>query len=149
TCVRDRFGGQQPGIKPGPPHDRWMVSFSAYPRESLNSDLLPFSLADAGPLRVVFQVTLSEVAGRDHDFHIRDAQVGGRPPQHPGGRIFFVLVYRLVEVDLVEVASDRQPMQRDTLLTTLALEVLAEVNRRVFLPCPTHRGLIIGRAASS
>jgi hypothetical protein len=32
--------GSNPASKPGHPDDRWMVSFSAYPRESLD-DVLP------------------------------------------------------------------------------------------------------------
>src|SRR5438270_1605935 len=52
-----------------------------------------------------------------------------RPAKDPGWWIFLVLIDRLVEVDLVQVAADRQPMQGNVLLATLALQILAEVHR--------------------
>ena len=52
--------------------------------------------------------------------------MGGGATEHPGRRVVLVLVDRLVEVDLVEVAEQSQPVQRDAAVAASLSQVLAE-----------------------
>jgi len=63
--------------------------------------------------REVPEVVLGEVAGSDQQFNVADAQVGRGPAEHPRRGVVLVLVDRLVEVDLIEVAQQRKAMERD------------------------------------
>src|SRR5438067_687932 len=81
----------------------------------LNSDLLPFPLpfllGRLGRLDAIIpEVILRKVAGRDHQLDVGDSQMRSRPPEDPWGRVLLVLVHGLVEVNLVQVAADRQPV---------------------------------------
>src|SRR6202011_1990427 len=90
----------------------------------------PLFLRGLGRLAAVLpQVVLSQVAGRDHQLDVGHSEMRSGPPEHPGWGVFLVLVDRLVEIDLVQVAADREPVQRYVLLATLALQILAEVHR--------------------
>src|SRR5438445_4282330 len=104
------------------------------PWGGLDRHLLPFPLAFffRGFWRgaaIGAQVVLRQMPGRDHQLNVGDAEVRCSPAQHPGRRVFLVLVDGLVEINLVQVAADRQSVQGDVLLATLALQILAEVHR--------------------
>src|SRR5579864_7822371 len=73
-------------------------------------------------------VVRRQIPGRDEELHVRRAQVRSRAAQHPGRRIFLVLVDALIEVDLVQVAEEREAMQRYPPLTASLLEIVLEVH---------------------
>ena len=64
-----------------------------------------------GEFRAVEQTLLAHVPRRDQQLDIADAQMGRGPAEHPGRRVLLVLVDGLVEVDLVEVAEQSEPVR--------------------------------------
>src|SRR6266576_1859934 len=85
-------------------------------------------------MRAIFaQVVLGQVSRGDQQLDIGDAEMRRRPPEHPRWRVLLVPVNRPVEVDLVQVTADREPVQRNVLLPTLAPQIIAEVHRPTYL----------------
>src|SRR6267378_7864675 len=94
---------------------------------------------------VFTKVVLGQVSRRDQEFDVGDTQMRRRPPEHPGWRVLLVLIDSLVEVDLVQVTADGEPVQGDVLLATLAPQIIAEVHRPTYLQKPIREELLARR----
>src|SRR5205807_2402135 len=85
-------------------------------------------------MRAIFaQVVLGQVSRCDQQFDVGDTEMRRRPAEHPRWRVLLVLVDGLVEVDLVQVTADGEPVQRNVLLATLAPQIIAKVHRPTYL----------------
>src|ERR1700686_1371844 len=96
---------------------RWVIRPSW---QKLRSALRPAHL----PLRAVaalvpfVDVGVRKISGGDQEIDIRDAEVWRRATQHPGRRIFLVLIDALIEIDLIQIAEQSKPVQRNSPVTT-------------------------------
>src|ERR1700737_1987923 len=99
------------------------VTATAYAAAScLAGALFAILVLPPAPLPIL-DVELAEIPGGDHQVDVRHAEVRRSASQHPRRRVVAVLVDALIEVDLVEIAEQRESVQRNTPLSALFLQV--------------------------